>query len=38
MVARVFRSNTDYDDDPDRFDRVYEELLQRLEQLGASHP
>ena len=38
LVARVFRSNTDYDDDPDRFDRVYEELLQRLEQLDASHP
>lgn len=32
LVERVFRSNTDYDDDPAVFAGVYEELLRRLEE------
>ncbi len=36
LVSRVFRSNSDYNDDPAFFERVYEELLQKLELLSAS--
>lgn len=32
LVARVFRSNADYDDDPVLFASVYEELLKTLEE------
>lgn len=34
LVDRVFRSNTDYNDDPAEFDRVYEEFLRSLEDKG----
>lgn len=34
LVARVFRSNTDYDDDPARFEQVCEQLLALLEETG----
>lgn len=32
LMDAVFRSNTDYSDDPAAFERVYEALLQRLEE------
>ncbi len=34
LVGRVFRSNSDYNDDPAYFESVYEELLQKLELLS----
>ena len=32
LIETVFRSNTDYSDDPAVFEQVYETLLQRLEE------
>ncbi len=33
LVEQVFRSNSDYNDDPKHFEAVYQELLERLEQI-----
>ena len=35
LVEQVFRTNSDYNDDPTFFTGVYEELLQKLEALEA---
>ncbi|HIW74826.1 MAG TPA: DUF4091 domain-containing protein [Firmicutes bacterium] len=38
LAARVFTDNATYDDDPGRFERVFEELLRLLEKTGAARP